>query len=251
VVELVDTPVLGTGAARRGGSSPLIRTKVTIDASLASTKQATGLFCLSSAPFIMKKPLHLIYIPGLGDDNPTGQERAVRLWPKWGVHSELFQMNWGDGKAWEPKFQRLLDRIDNLNAANNDIALIGASAGATAVINAYAARIDKIVGCVIIAGKVNHPERIGQQIRQKNPAFETSAFDCETALQTIDQIDRHKILSLYGIFDETVYKLDSRIPGARNRMAPVIGHFFIIASQISLGVPYFIRFLKRLQSSQS
>ena len=30
VVELVDTPVLGAGAVRRGGSSPLIRTNIDI-----------------------------------------------------------------------------------------------------------------------------------------------------------------------------------------------------------------------------
>ena len=60
----------------------------------------------------------------------------MRRWPKYGVEAELFQMNWGDKEPWAPKFERLLLRIDELLSAGKDVALVGASAGASAAINA-------------------------------------------------------------------------------------------------------------------
>lgn len=195
----------------------------------------------------MTKLLHLIYITGLGDASPNSQRWAVSTWRKWGVTSELFQVNWADGEAWQPKFDRLLDLIDSLVADGKAVGLVGASAGAGAAINAFAARKDKIVGVVCISGKVNRPEVIGQGYRKKNPAFVTSAYQVEQSLAVLDVSDRRRILSRYALLDETVYKPDSRIAGARNRIVPTVGHFFTIATQLIFGAPSFIRFLKRQQ----
>jgi pimeloyl-ACP methyl ester carboxylesterase len=201
----------------------------------------------SSPPhhIIMKKPLHLIYITGLGDRNVTGQRRAVATWHLWGVEAELFQVNWGDKEAWEPKFKRLLARIDALLADDKQVGLVAVSAGATAAINAFAVRKDEVVGVVCIAGKINRPGAIGQRYRQNNPAFLTSAQDCQQALATLNSGDRQRILSRYGLADEMVSTSDSRLPGARNRYVLSAGHFVTIALQITLGAPGFIRFLKR------
>jgi len=195
------------------------------------------------------KPIHLIYIPGLGDDNPKGQRWAIARWQKHGVEAELFQMKWADKEPWKPKFDRLLKRIDELAKHGTAVGLVGASAGGSAVINAYAARKDKILGCVLIAGKVNRPEAIGIGYRQKDPAFVESAYGCSKALATLNDNYRSKILSRYALADETVYKPDSRIPGAHNRIVPTVGHAITIGTQITLGVPSFVRFFKKLQST--
>lgn len=194
---------------------------------------------------VVKKPLHIIYIPGLGDGRVGGQLRAVRTWRLWGVEAELVQMNWAGKEAWQPKSERLLGAIDGAFAEGKTVGLVGASAGAAAVINAYAARKDKVVGCVLIAGKVNRPEAIGQRYRRDDPAFVTAAYNCAQALQTLGAQDRQRILSRYALADETVYKPDSRIPGAHNRMVPTIGHVVTIATQLIFGAPSFIRFLKK------
>lgn len=193
----------------------------------------------------MKKPLHLIYITGLGDARVSGQRLAVSTWRWWGVKAELFQMNWADKEPWPPKFERLLARIDELVSADKTVALVGVSAGASAVINAFAARKDVLVGAVIIAGKVNRPEAINPGHNTKNPAFVTSAQDCQPALASLDASDRQRILSRFALLDELVTKSDSRIPGVHNRLVPSLGHFITIATQITLGAPSFIRFLKK------
>lgn len=193
--------------------------------------------------------LHILYIPGLGDKNVSGQIRAINIWRFWGVTPELLQMNWANAEPWESKFKRLLARIDELHSKGESVGLVGVSAGASAVMNAYAARKNKLVGVVCIAGKINRPNVIGSRYRKNNPAFVTSAEECEKALQTLDATDRRRILSQFGLFDPVVSKVDSRVPGARNRFSPTIGHTITIVLQITFGAPSFLRFLKKLSKS--
>jgi hypothetical protein len=157
-------------------------------------------------------------------------------------------MNWADKEPWPPKLERLLARIDELNKEGKPVGLIGVSAGASAVINAYAARKDKIVGVVAIAGKMNHPEAIGSRYAQRNPSFVTSARDCEQALRTLTPANRKHILSRFALLDGIVPRRDSVISGARNRFSPTIGHVFTIVCQITFGAPSFLRFLKHQRS---
>lgn len=193
----------------------------------------------------MKKPLHLIYITGIGDQNIGRQRKLVNTWRWYGVEFEIFQVLWADGEPWKPKFERLLARIDSLVADGKDVGLVAVSAGASAAINAYAARKNIITGVVLISGKVNKPETIGGRYRSQNPAFVTCANDCPAALATIAAEDRERILSRYAIIDEVVVASHSVIKDARNRISPTIGHLPTIALQISLGAPSFIKFLKR------
>lgn len=191
--------------------------------------------------------LHLIYIPGLGDDN--GQRRAVGSWRWWGVEAETFDSNWADQEPWKVKFKRLSERIDSLAEQGKSVALVGASAGAAAAISAYAAHKHQVVGVVLLAGKANRPETIGERYSRPNPALIPAVEASKKALTMLDAADRRRILSRYALWDETVHKADSRIPGARNRLSPTIGHVPTITLQIIFGAPSFIRFLKRRQAN--
>lgn len=190
--------------------------------------------------------LHLIYIPGLGDDNVALQRAAVTTWRLWGVSEELFQMKWSDDTEWEVKFKRLLKRIDTLTSEGHTVALVGASAGASAVINAFAARRDNILGCVLLAGKVNHPEAIGNHYRTHYPSFVSSAYQCPASLEQLDAPYRQRILSRYASRDATVARRDSVITGAHNQQLISRGHVLTIGTQIVFGAPGFIRFLSAL-----
>lgn len=196
------------------------------------------------------RKLHLIYVPGLGDSRIAGQQKAVATWGLWGVTSELCQMNWADNEPWQLKLERLLARIDAAVAHDRPVALVGVSAGASAVINAYALRQDVIVGCVLIAGKANRPEAVGARYRKSDPAFVTSIYDAQASLERLNAAHRRRILSLYALLDEIVPKVDSQITGAVNRRVPTIGHFFTIASQLTLGAPYFIHHVKLLMADK-
>jgi pimeloyl-ACP methyl ester carboxylesterase len=194
----------------------------------------------------MTRPLRIIYILGLGDYRQLQNVNKVIKW--WGVESEIFRVNWGDGKPWDPKFKKLLKLVDRLSRQGNDVAIVGASAGATAAINAFAARKNKIVGIVLVAGKINRPQTISGRYAKQD--FITSAHRSARALATLSEADRRRVLSRYALLDGVVAKRDSLIPGARNRMAPTIGHGLTIATQFVLGPPGFIRFFKRLQQTE-
>ncbi|HVX48424.1 MAG TPA: hypothetical protein VHA05_03655 [Candidatus Saccharimonadales bacterium] len=188
--------------------------------------------------------LHVIYIPGIGDDRTGLQEKIIKTWRCWGVEAELWSMDWADTRTWDSKFEAFLGRVDSLAAGGQKVALVGASAGASAAINAYAARQNRISGVVCIAGKINHPETIGKRYRRKNRSFIESAEQCAASLKSLSPNKRDKIMSRYGAYDELVPKRDSRIPGAHNRTVLSAGHGVTIALQIIFGAPFFIRFLK-------
>jgi pimeloyl-ACP methyl ester carboxylesterase len=171
----------------------------------------------------------------------------LRTWRIWGVHPELFQMNWADSVTFNAKFVRLLTLIDTLADKGYEVSLVGASAGAGAAINAFAERKDKIRGVVCIAGKINNPESIGPRYRSQNASFVESAYLVPASLKKLDvSHDRPRILSLYGILDEIVPTKDSIIPGAHNRKVLTAGHAMTIATQLLFGAPLLLRFLKRL-----
>ncbi len=198
----------------------------------------------------MRRELHILYIPGIGDHKLGNQLKAVSLWNRYGVKAEICQMVWNDGQSWESKFDRILKRVDQLTAEGKNVGLVGVSAGATAALNTFAARKDSIVGVVCIAGKINRPETVGGAYKAQNPAFITSAYKCEDALKTLDVADRQRIQTRYGLFDDVVMTRDSMIPDAHNKRVLMILHIPIIATQIFLGAGSILRFLKNQAKQQ-
>lgn len=195
------------------------------------------------------RPLALVYVPGLGDERVAGQQLAINTWRYWGVEPVLCRLGWSDNESWAAKFDHLLAMIDDLQAQGKAVGLVGASAGAAAVIQAFAARKDQVAACVLIAGKVNRPETIGAYHYQHNPAFVEAAYGCPAALATFSAGERRRILSRYALADGVVHRLDSRILGARNHVVLSLGHAFTIGSQLVLGAPGpfgFIRFVRRV-----
>ncbi len=188
----------------------------------------------------------VIYVPGLGDSNYQGQKWLIASWRLWGVRPIMCRMNWSVPEQFEAKLQRLLDVIDYYAEQGSEVSLVGSSAGAGAVLNAFALRKDKIAGVVCIAGKVNNPEAIGPAYRRNSPAFVESAYRVQRSLDQLDfDADRPRIQSRFAWLDPVIPKEDSEVVGGNNRMVPSIGHAFTIATQLLFGAPFFLRFLQR------
>ena len=191
----------------------------------------------------MRKRLHILYIPGLGDKRARGQRLAVMLWRLWGVEAEVYRMYWADQETWASKYERLLRRIDALSAQGKTVGLVGSSAGASAVINAFEVRTASVAGCVLICGKVQYPHTIGERVRKEDPAFILSAEQCSAALGKLGTAERTRILSLYATSDHIVPERDSHIEGARNRRVLTSGHAFTIGTQLLFGAHNIFHFL--------
>lgn len=187
--------------------------------------------------------LQVIYIPGLGDKRVTFQKLAVKLWRIWGVQSQLFHVRWGDGEAFDAKFARLLTVIDRA-AKKGPVALVGSSAGATAVITAMAARPQVVKAAVCIAGKINNPQTVHEGYKQQAPAFWQAVQRTPEALDELSARQRSTILSLQAMVDLIVPRQDSIVPSAENRPVWTSGHAFTIGWQLVVGAPFFLHFLK-------
>lgn len=188
--------------------------------------------------------LQVIYIPGLGDRRAILQRFAVKLWRLYGVMPHVFQMHWDNSTPYSDKQLRLLARVDTLHD-RGPVVLVGSSAGASAVINAYEARKDKVIAVVCIAGKLNNPQTMASRYKQQTPSFWDSAHRVPAALKTLTTNDRKCVLSIRGASDAIVPARDSIIEGATNSVVWTRGHVLTIAWQLVFGARAFLRFAKQ------
>jgi pimeloyl-ACP methyl ester carboxylesterase len=167
----------------------------------------------------------IVYIPGLGDHNLRGQRAATFLWRRFGVYTEVCQMNWIDKQPFEPKLQKILDRIDQLHARGFSVSLVGVSAGASAAVHVFAKRADVINKLVIICGAIQHPEEVQDVTKRNNPAFWESMLALHAGvLQRLTAEQRERIVSFVPKSDEIVDPKNMRIDGISYQSLPTHGH---------------------------
>jgi len=164
-------------------------------------------------------------------------------WQLFGIRGHYLPMQWRQG-TFGPKLDALLKAIDDLVATGESVSLVGTSAGASAVLLAYAAR-PTIASVAIICGKVNHPETIATNIYLENAAFKESLALLQRTLPAITPDARSRILSVRPLYDGTVPVLDTYILGAQQAILPTIGHAFSIMFALIFYAPWIVRFLKR------
>lgn len=169
---------------------------------------------------------HLIHIPGLSD-NPFAFNHAVKNnWsPMFTEH--FFPMHWRDEEAFQPKLDRLIKFIDQLDEPGAKIALIGTSAGGSAALNALMARPDKIYRAVNVCGRLRagvgvHPNLARAAAR--SISFSESVEMAEAREQSLDDQARAKIITIRPIWDEIVPTSTVPVDGARNMKIPTIFH---------------------------
>jgi len=184
----------------------------------------------------------IIYIPGLGDYKLRGQRFVVSLWRRPGVHTEICQMNWNDKQPFQPKLQKILDRIDTLTTQGYSVSLVGVSAGANAAVHTFARRPNSVSRLVIICGAIQHPEEVGENTKRDNPAFWQSMVQLhEGILDALTAEQRRKIASFIPQSDETVNPKNMRIDGITYQSLPTHGHTKSIVYAITVAAQRVIR----------
>lgn len=193
--------------------------------------------------------MHVIYVTGIGDTKKYGQRFAVALWRLHGVTPHFFNGAWGDvSESYGQKLDRLLTLIDRLHAYGKPVSIVGASAGASLSLHAYAARKSQLHGVVCISGKIHNPERIQSRVKEHNPAFMDSLHVLPRTLSALSVADRQRILSVYSDGDNTVPMDDSLIEDTNMRLVGHGNHVITISNQITFGAGQLFSFLKQLPS---
>lgn len=190
----------------------------------------------------MPKQIAGIYVPGLGDHRSLGQDSAVKAWQKHGIHLEYHAVGWAGSEPFVSKLEQLTKRVDQLHAQYGPLALIGSSAGASAVLNAAAERPGKISCVVSICGKIlnsdfRHPAFVD------NPAFTQSIKALPASLHLLESA-KLPILSVNSLHDGLIPTKDTVISGASVITMPMIGHPTTIGYAISLGKRRIVKFIR-------
>ncbi len=191
---------------------------------------------------------HVIYVPGLGDNKARGQDNAVKNWSKHGLVGHYMPIGWADGEAFDAKLDRLIKKVDELSKQGHMVSLVGASAGASAVLNTYAKR-PNIHAVICISGKINNPDSIGQRIFSSNPAFKDSVYVVAKSLASLEPNKISRIMSIHPIYDSYVPVADTIIKGAVEKRVLIIGHAFGIFYTLAFRSKIIADFIKSLPAS--
>ncbi len=190
------------------------------------------------------KNINGIYVPGLGDDKTYGQDEAIKAWSKRGVNLLYSPIGWTDkNMSFKDKLNLLCNKIDELSEDSGSIALVGSSAGASAVLNAYVRKQDKVRAIVTICGKIQQRQPISPSYLKKNPPFKESLGLLPDALEQLKPNDLKKIMTAYPWHDGVVPIHDAQINGAHHHRINMIGHVSSIATAITIGKRPLIKFI--------
>lgn len=186
---------------------------------------------------------HIIYVPGLGDQRPAAHPSLLQAWRIFGVRVHYLPLGWADGEDFSPKLKRLLTLIDSLQKPGNSVSLLGVSAGASAVLNAYSER-KNLSAVVCVCGKINNPWTIPESKFKQNPAFKQSLALLQQNLPKLNKDMRGEVMSIHPLGDHSVPPADTLIPGAIEVQVPTYGHIVSIAYCLVFKARYICKFVK-------
>lgn len=186
---------------------------------------------------------HVIYVPGLSDHLPQGQKTVIQWWRLLGLTPHYLALGWNQADGFANKLNRILDLIKELESKGHQVSLVGVSAGASAVVNAFATH-KSLHKVVCISGKLNGPETVGQEIFQTNPDFKDSVFGADKALKSMSKTELAKIMSTHPALDKRVPVAATIISGAVEKSLPGRSHSTGIFIALTLGAPAIARFIK-------
>ncbi len=154
-------------------------------------------------------------------------------------------MGWSLDARFEDRLDELENLIRNRTQQGERVAVVGASAGASAAVTLLEKCPELVTSATLICGKIHRPDMIPGPVLEYNTVFEQALDQLDERLDNLDPSQRARILSLRAAHDGIVPPQDTIIEGADNRQMPVIGHLTGIAfALMNYGVPI-VRFARR------
>lgn len=198
------------------------------------------------SPAMSQQPIRVIFVPGLGDRmRPLVhlQREAVRAWRPLGVRTAMFRVRWSAETTFAERLDALDAMIERFEARGERVALVGASAGAGAVLAAYTRR-PGLVAVVIIAGKFHEPEDILAPALEHFGVFQQSLDTVPHLLSDLGPEQRARILALRSAKDGVVDDEDTMLAGAVNESMRIVGHVLAIGYALTFRSRRIVRFVK-------
>ncbi|WP_125772836.1 prolyl oligopeptidase family serine peptidase [Antribacter gilvus] len=199
-----------------------------------------------------RAPLRVVFVPGLGDR--LGwlvhlQREAVRAWRPLGVRTAMFRVRWSADVSFEDRLDALDRFVDQFEARGERVALVGASAGAGAVLAAFARR-PHLPAVVIIAGKFQDPEDIADQVLDHFGVFHQSLHTVPGLLGSLGPEQRARVLALRSARDGVVDDEDTALEGAVNETMRIVGHVTAIGYALTFRARRIVQFVRQQAASR-
>jgi len=192
----------------------------------------------------MVRKHYALIIMGLADHKSDGAEKLQSFWRRRGLECEIYRPIWRDSTAFEPKLEKLIKRIDDLESSGWRVSLIGISAGASAALNAYVRRPEKIHKVVFVCGKLAKLNSINPINFQRNPPFKGSIEMLPASIRRLSAADKAKMVSLQPLYDGRVSVPSTKIEGIRNKLLLSAGHVLSIIVALTVYSGFIIKFIK-------
>jgi predicted esterase len=195
----------------------------------------------------MKNTHHIIIVPGLGDDVSVTQF-WINHWPKTeNLSFEVWSADWENySEDFTQKYQRLLKKVKDCKKQYDQISLIGISAGASLVSNVFVKNSKLVHKVVDVCGRLRM-KKTGlptlEFITFRNLSYINSIYEFEKYEKKINELDRKKIMTLAGMYDELVPVSTIPVEGAENRFIPFIGHNFCVTISFTFLKSTILKFL--------
>jgi pimeloyl-ACP methyl ester carboxylesterase len=193
-----------------------------------------------------------IYIPGLGDKRRGfiwAQRQLLRTWSIYGFRTHIFAIDWASDQPFDERFSELLGLIDRFHAEGAAVALVGASAGASAVILGLIERPDKVIGVATICGQLLGTKALYGPAAMANPRFKYALARMQDRTDSLSDEARRRILTLRPKVDAIVAPEEATFPGGVNYRMPISGHLLGIGFGILFEGRRIAKFLKHASVS--
>jgi pimeloyl-ACP methyl ester carboxylesterase len=163
----------------------------------------------------MKSRPKLVIVPGLGDDLMIYQVFA-RRWQKLGYEVHVISFGWAQKDArLRDKMDAFLARLDALG--QDELYMIGVSAGGPAAINAFARR-GNVRKVIAVCSPLN------TMLSLRNPLLAESIEQTRQLLLHFNDEQKARILSAFALRDSTVHTTLSRPAGIKTLRIPMVVH---------------------------
>ncbi len=202
----------------------------------------------------MKPQHHIIYIPGLNDQN-TITKFFTKLFTLWwsflGIQTHRYEPHWEDGRTVEEKLNKAMELANQLFDRGYLVSVIGQSAGGSLAFNLFARSEGKIIGAVNICGRLRAGVNVKPDLDTSSkfsPAFKQSVllFETKLAPKLSDEQKSH-MMTIRAIKDEAVPTSTTPLEGAQNSVFPMIGHMLAGGSICLFGANKMLDFLNSLE----
>jgi len=198
----------------------------------------------------MAKKHTVIVVPGLGD-NITFLHPAIYHWRLFGLSPIEYSFGFSDlSSSFEQKFANLLSLIDEKIQQGDRVSLVGTSAGASVVFNAFSKRKKNIHRVVNVCGRLRQGKEKGFRSFEKrtssSPSFAESIIRVEEVIEKLTAKEKKKILTMRPMFGDELVPSDTlTIKGATNIQIPTIEHVATIGFGVTLFSNKIISFLQK------